>query len=191
MISGSSSAAETPAPSAPVSPRAAARMLDPVALGVGLAAAAAALAVLGTGSRGFVAACFLGTLGVLAVIDLRTHLLPNWIVLPSAALVLTLQLALFPGDAVEWVVASFGCFTVLLALALVRPGGIGMGDAKLGLLLGAGLGTDVAMAMLVGCLALWPVAVYILARHGLDARSKALPLGPALALGAALVTLAG
>jgi leader peptidase (prepilin peptidase)/N-methyltransferase len=117
--------------------------------------------------------------------------LPNWIVLPSAALVLTLQLALFPGDALEWVVASLGCFALLLALAVVRPGGIGMGDAKLGLLLGAGLGIDVAMAMLVGCLALWPVAAYILARDGLDARSKALPLGPALALGAALVTLAG
>jgi leader peptidase (prepilin peptidase)/N-methyltransferase len=191
MISGSSSAAEPAVVRAGMEPAPAVSVLDAPVLGTGLAAAAAAFAVLGIGARGIVAACFLGALGMLAVVDWRTHLLPNRIVLPAAAAVLILQVSLFPDDALEWVLASVGCFAILLALALVKPGGIGMGDAKLGLLLGAGLGLDVAMAMLIGCLALWPVAAYIVARDGLDARTRALPLGPALALGAALVTLTG
>ena len=189
MILDSSSTTERPTPDTQVEEQPAVSVLDPLALGVGLAGAVAALAVLGSGSEGLVAACFLGALGVLAVIDYRTHLLPNRIVLPAAALVLGLQLALFPGDALEWILAAVGAFAVLLVLALTRPGGLGMGDAKLGLLLGAGLGLDVATALFIGCLALWPVAVYILAREGLDARSRALPLGPALAFGAAVVTL--
>jgi leader peptidase (prepilin peptidase)/N-methyltransferase len=160
-----------------------------VAIGAGVAAGGLALAVVGVDSRGIVAALFLGALGALAVIDFQTHLLPNKIVLPAAALVLALQLALFPDDSVEWIVASLGCFFVLVLIALAKPGGIGMGDAKLGLLLGAGLGAEVTMALLYGCLLLWPVAAYLLLRDGADARKAVLPLGPALAVGAAIVTL--
>jgi len=163
--------------------------VDPVAVGAGAVAAFFTLAVLGLGSRGIVGACLLGALAVLAVIDFKTHTLPNRIVLPSAGLVLTLQLLLFPGDAVAWVVASLGAAALLLALALAKPGGIGMGDVKLGLLLGAGLGADVTVAMLIGVLALWPSALWVVLHGGVDARKKALPLGPALALGAAVVVL--
>ena len=102
------------------------------------------------------------------------------------------SLALFPDQALEWVLASVGCFSLLLVLTLLKPGGLGMGDVKLGLLLGAGLGLDVATAVLLGCLALWPVALYVvLTADGPDARKRTLPLGPALALGAAIVALAG
>jgi leader peptidase (prepilin peptidase)/N-methyltransferase len=179
-------------PSSPASEATGIRAAHPaLAIGAGVAGAVLALAVLGLGSRGLVAACFLGAMGALAVIDFRTRLLPNRIVLPAAAIVLALQLALFPDDAIEWIAASLGCFVVLLVIALAKPGGIGMGDAKLGLLLGAGLGADVTMALLIGCLALWPVAAYLLLRDGADARKAALPLGPALALGAAVVALTG
>lgn len=191
MISGSPSATEPAAVDAVTERAPTAPLYDSlVALGA-VGGAAAALVALGTGARGLVGACFLGALGALAVIDLRTHLLPNRVVLPAAAVVLILQVVFFPEAALEWVLASVGCFGLLAVLALVKPGGLGMGDAKLGLLLGAGLGMDVAMAMLIGCLALWPVAGYILARDGLEARHAALPLGPALALGAAVVLLTG
>jgi leader peptidase (prepilin peptidase) / N-methyltransferase len=189
MISPSGAQEQQAAEAVEAPPAAAA--LDALAGGVGLVAAAAALVVLGLGSRGLVAACFLAALGVLAVIDFRTYELPNRIVLPAAAAVLGLQLALFPGDALEWVLSAAGCFALLLVLALSWRGSLGMGDAKLGLLLGAGLGMDVVTAMLVGCLALWPVAAFILARDGLAARKNAIPLGPALAFGAAVVTLVG
>lgn len=165
-------------------------LLGTPAFVAGAAAAAAALARFGFSSRGLVAACFLGALGALAVIDYQHHLLPNKIVLPAAALVLALQIVLFPDQALEWVLASLGTFAVLLVLALIRPGGLGMGDVKLGLLLGAGLGGQVIVALAIGTAALWPVTIFLVLRHGSAAFKRALPFGPALAFGAAVVTLA-
>ena len=49
----------------------------------------------------------------------------------------------------------------LLILALIRPGGIGMGDVKLGLLLGAGLGVQVVGAVTLGFIAIRPVALWL------------------------------
>jgi prepilin signal peptidase PulO-like enzyme (type II secretory pathway) len=43
--------------------------------------------------------------------------------------------------------------------------------------------------MLIGALALWPFALWVVLQGGLAARKRALPLGPALALGAAVVVL--
>ena len=165
-------------------------LLRPVTLAVGAIPAAAALAVLGPAAHSLVAAFFLGVLGVLSAIDFERHLLPNKVVLPSAAIVLLAQIALFPGQALEWTLASLGTFTALLLLALIRPGGLGMGDVKLGLLLGAGLGAQVVTAVAIGFAAIWPVAVWLIVRNGSAAFKRALPFGPALAFGAAVVTLA-
>jgi hypothetical protein len=112
-------------------------------------------------------------------------------VIPAAGAVLALQLALFPDRTVEWVLGSLLAFAGLGALWLVKRDGLGLGDATLGLLLGAGLGADVALAMLFGGLAIWPAAVYLLLRDGLDARKASIPLAPAFAIGAALVLLSG
>ena len=72
----------------------------PAAIGV-----LAALIRFGPSSEGVVTAALLGSLGVLAVIDFREQVVPNRIVLPAAALVLGLQLALFSDQALEWVLA--------------------------------------------------------------------------------------
>ena len=110
---------------------------------------------------------------------------------PSAAIVLLAQIAFFPDQALEWTVAALGTSAALLILALIRPGGIGMGDVKLGLLLGAGLGVQVVGAVTLGFIAIWPVALWLLLRHGSAGFKRALPFGPALAFGATVVTLAG
>jgi prepilin signal peptidase PulO-like enzyme (type II secretory pathway) len=161
------------------------------AVGAGAVGAVAALTHLGLTSRGLVAAVLLGAMGALAVIDLREGRLPISIVLPCAAAVLALQLALFPDDSLEWVLSAATTFAILLALSGMRRDSLGVGDALVGFLLGAGLGADVVYAMLIGCLALWPVAAYLVFHEGADARKKAIPLTPALALGAALAVLAG
>ena len=158
-------------------------------------AAAAAVGVLaglishGLSSRGVVTAALLGSLFALAVIDYREQVVPNRIVLPAAALVLGLQLALFPDQALEWILSAAITGAVLLVISLLKRDTLGAGDAKVGLLLGAGLGTEVAFAMLIGVLALWPYAAYLVFSEGVDARKKAIPLTPALALGAAIVAL--
>jgi leader peptidase (prepilin peptidase) / N-methyltransferase len=128
-------------------------------------------------------AFFAAVLVVLAVIDLRTRRLPNRIVLPAAALVLAAQIAIAPDRALEWTLAAAGAFTFLLVAALVNPAGLGMGDVKLALLLGAALGWAVAPALFIGLAAAALAGVVLIVRGGWAARKTAIPLGPFLALG--------
>jgi leader peptidase (prepilin peptidase)/N-methyltransferase len=159
-----------------------------VALGAGVALLA--LLRLGFTAHGILAAAVLAVLTVLSAIDLRRRLLPNRIVLPATAVVLAWQFAFFPSRSAEWVLAAVGAAAVLLLPSLASPGAIGMGDVKLGALLGASLGAGVAGALILGFLALVPVALFLVARHGAAARRATLPLGPFLAFGAAVVLLA-
>jgi prepilin signal peptidase PulO-like enzyme (type II secretory pathway) len=155
------------------------------------AAFALVFARFGIAPEGFVAAVVLSTLAVLAAIDLERRIIPNAIVLPSAAVVLCAQTVFFPARAAEWALAAFGAALFLLLPALVHPGAMGMGDVKLGFLLGAALGRDVIAALALGSLTALPVALYVFARRGRGARGATLPYGPFLALGAAVVLLAG
>jgi leader peptidase (prepilin peptidase)/N-methyltransferase len=173
---------------------AAADLSPRVRTGAGAAAAVAAVLVVahfGIGGRALVGVVFVSALAVLAAIDIERRILPNRIVLPSFAVVLAMQLALFPDQAFEWIAASLSVAVVLLVAALAKPGGLGYGDVKLGLLLGAGLGQDVLTALVVAVVAIWPVAVYLYARHGREAGKMALPFGPFLAFGAVVALLAG
>jgi leader peptidase (prepilin peptidase) / N-methyltransferase len=155
-------------------------------LGAGFAAllAGAVLARYGLSASALIAAFTAAVLLVLAVIDIESHRLPNRIVLPSAALVLVARLASSPEHWKAWLGASVGAFACLQALALLYPGGLGMGDVKLALLLGAALGGAVLPALLVGTLAAGVAGIVVLAREGLGARRRALPFGPFLAFGA-------
>ena len=144
----------------------------------------------GADVRGLLAAGFVAVLVVLAAIDLDEHRLPNRIVLPSAAIALVIQTVDSPQKAPEWILASLGAAAALLTLALAYPAGLGFGDVKLGLLLGAVLGASVVPALLIAFLSVFPVAVYLLARHGLSARRTAIPFGPFLAFGAVVVLFA-
>jgi len=151
----------------------------------------AGLGWFGFGSHGLVVAVLLGSLGALAVIDFRHRLIPDVVVAPAAAAVLALRLALFPGDSLEWVLAAVVTGGLLLAFSLLKRDSVGTGDAKVGFLLGAGLGIDVGFAVLIGVVALWPFAAYLVFSEGVDARKKAIPLTPALAVGALIVALSG
>jgi leader peptidase (prepilin peptidase) / N-methyltransferase len=157
---------------------------------VGAAALAAiVLAWLGFEPRGFVGAGFAATLVVISAIDLRYRLIPNRIVLPATAVVLVAQIAFYPDQALEWVGGALGAALFLLLPTLVLPAGIGMGDVKLALLIGAMLGKEVLPALLLGFVSVWPVAIYLFARHGRAARKHALPFGPPLAFGAVVMLL--
>jgi prepilin signal peptidase PulO-like enzyme (type II secretory pathway) len=162
-----------------------------VALGVGIAAAGAALVDFGLGSRGLIAAAFVAVLAVLGAGDAEKRTIPNRIVLPAIALVLVAQLAFFGDRALEWLGAGAGAALLLQVPAWIRPGSVGQGDVKLALLLGVGLGREVIDALLIGSLAAFPVALWIVVRGGWDARKRAIPLGPFLAVGGILATFSG
>lgn len=149
------------------------------------------LARFGLGAEAVLAAFFAVVLVVLAVIDLEERRIPDRIVLPATAAMLVAQLVLFPDRVLTSVVAALAVAGFLLAANLISRGGIGMGDVKLGLLLGAGLGSDVVSAVLLGSIAGGVVGLVILIRGGAEARKRAIAYGPFLALGGIVALFAG
>ena len=156
-------------------------------------AAAAFLSLLGAIRYGIhaetvVVIFVISVLVVISRIDLEQRIIPNRIVVPAWIAVLFAHLALHPSNWLEWVASSFGAGLFFLVVALVYPAGLGMGDVKLALLIGAALGWAVLAALFLGTLASGIVAAVILFKEGSSARKRAIPLGPFLA-GGAIVTL--
>jgi leader peptidase (prepilin peptidase)/N-methyltransferase len=136
-----------------------------------------------------VAAFFCAVLVVVSATDLAHRIVPNRVVLPGAVVVLAAQTALHPSP--EWALGALGASGFLLAAAIVYPAGMGMGDVKLALLMGAMLGRAVTVALMLGMiLALLP-SVVLLARHGAAARKMGIPFAPFLALGSILALFWG
>jgi leader peptidase (prepilin peptidase) / N-methyltransferase len=156
-----------------------------VGAGAGIAAALM-LTQQGFGGRGLIDAFTAVVLVALAAIDYRTRLIPNRIVLPAAATVLLAQIVFFPGDAPIWIGAALGTALFFFIPTLISPRAVGMGDVKLGLLIGAALGQHVPEALLLASLAMFPAALALLARHGREARGSSIPFGPFLAFGSIL-----
>jgi leader peptidase (prepilin peptidase) / N-methyltransferase len=148
------------------------------------AVAMAAIARYDDGSRGFVAAFAAFILVVLAGIDVERRRVPNIIVLPAAAATLAAQAAVDPGRWWIWAAAAFGGALVFFVFAVISPGGIGMGDVKLMLLIGAALGPAMLAGILVGTVSAAIAGLALIARHGQEGRRRSLPYVPFLAFGA-------
>jgi leader peptidase (prepilin peptidase)/N-methyltransferase len=164
--------------------RACGTAISPVYPAVELATAALVVACVlefGLTAEAAVAAFFCAVVVVVSAIDLAHRIIPNRIVLPAAAVCLVAQTALEPSP--EWALAALGASAFLLVAALAYPGGMGMGDVKLALLMGAVLGRTVPVALMAGMLLALVPSVVLLARHGGRARKMGIPFGPFLALG--------
>jgi leader peptidase (prepilin peptidase)/N-methyltransferase len=154
------------------------------ALGVVLVALAFAVLPL---AHAVVAAFTAAVLIVLSAVDIERGIIPNRIVLPAGAFVLVAQIALSPDRAPEWALAAVFAALFFLLPHLLSGAWMGMGDVKLALLLGAALGWQVAGAIVLAFLCVFPVALLILVRGGLAARKTTLPFGPFLSLGALIM----
>jgi leader peptidase (prepilin peptidase)/N-methyltransferase len=157
--------------------------------------AATALLVAGCGLKfGFswdflVAASFCAVLVAISATDLDRRIIPNRIVLPATVVLFAAQTILDPS--VEWLAAGLGAAAFFLIAALAYPGGMGMGDVKLALLLGVVLGRTVPVALLAGMLAALVPSFVLLAKHGRAGRKMTIPFGPFLSLGGGLALFAG
>jgi leader peptidase (prepilin peptidase)/N-methyltransferase len=149
----------------------------------------ACVAVFGPTLYAALAAGFCALLVTLSVIDLRHRIVPNRLVLPAAAAVLVVHTLLDPSP--EWLLGAVGAAGFLFLAVLAYPKGLGMGDVKLALLLGAMLGATVSVALMLGFLASLVPALLLFWRHGRAARKMALPLVPFLALGAVVALFSG
>src|SRR5262249_12647189 len=127
----------------------------------------------GLTGEALVGALFCAALITITVTDFGRRIIPNWIVLPAAVAVLVGNTALHPSP--EWAIAAVGASAFLLVAALAYPGGMGMGDVKLALLLGAAVGRTVPVALMVAMLAALVPSVVILVRHGRAGRKMGIP----------------
>ena len=121
--------------------------------------------------------------------DFEHRLIPDLIVLPGAAALVVIRTLDDPS--LEWIVSALAAGLVLFLIVLVYPSGMGMGDVKLSVFLGAGLGISVIVALVAGFFLAFVPAAVIFFRRGREARSHAIPLGPFLALGGVIALFWG
>ncbi|MFI8961112.1 prepilin peptidase [Streptomyces sp. NPDC053493] len=138
-----------------------------------------------------------GTL--LAWVDLRVHRLPDRLTLPLAAgvPVLLAGAALLPYAAGSWLHSLLGALALgggYLVLFLLHPDGMGFGDVKLAVPLGAALGWYGWGVLFAGAFAgfllgsLYGLGLVLTRRAG---RGSAIPFGPFMLVGALLGLLLG
>jgi len=149
----------------------------------------ACFVVFGLSGEAVVSAFFCAVLVAITATDITHRIVPNRIVLPAAAVVLIAQTALYPSP--EWALGAVGAAGFLLVAAIAYPAGMGMGDVKLALLLGAMLGRLVGVGLMLGMFAALVPSVVLFARHGAAARKMGIPFAPFLAFGAVVALFVG
>lgn len=131
------------------------------------------------------------TLVAITLTDLERRIIPNKILLVSAALGVVIVVVADPASLPERAIAATAAGGLFFAAALLYPRGMGLGDVKLAAVMGLFLGPAVATAILVALLAGALVGLAMIARHGAIARTRAIPFGPFLALGGITALLVG
>lgn len=142
---------------------------------------------------------FAWMLVVVAVIDARTRRIPNRLTYPLTPALLVLfvlagLLAGSPQTALRALLGGLAAFGALLALALISPRGMGMGDVKLGASIGIALGYvgwgHVVLGLATGFFLGGVIAVALIVLR-VRGRRDHIPFGPYLAAGALATLLTG
>ena len=121
--------------------------------------------------------------------DLETRRIPNLLTGSGIVAILAITALLQPQIVTQRLLFALLAFTFFLAAALLRPGGLGLGDVKLVAVIGASLGALALPAVTLALIGAAAAGGAIALRDGLaQARAARLPLAPFLAAGA-LVTL--
>jgi leader peptidase (prepilin peptidase)/N-methyltransferase len=126
------------------------------------------------------------------VTDLEAGRIKNTLMIPASAAALLIGLVMHLSGVPAQILAGLATGLFLFIFALVSGGGLGMGDVKLGIVLGLFLGKYVIVALFAGLIASAIFSVGVLIRRGLMAgRKTMIPMGPFLALGGVVAVLAG
>lgn len=163
------------------------RLLHPLAEGTALVLVLAVVAAFGLSLEALAGAVLCVALVIVSVTDLEFRIVPDRIVLPAAAVVLLLNTLRDPSA--EWILGAAGMFLFLLVVALINREGMGMGDVKLGFLIGAALGRGALLALVVAVAAAFvPALVLLVSGRG---RKATMAFAPFLAAGAVVALFAG
>jgi prepilin signal peptidase PulO-like enzyme (type II secretory pathway) len=121
--------------------------------------------------------------------DLLRYRVPNVITYPSIALALLFAVVMPDADLKGAVIAAALGGGMFLVMAIITRGGLGLGDVKLAVLIGAMLGLPAAyMALFYGVVA-GGVIIFLLFAIGVVHRKEPVPYAPFLALAAIGVAL--
>src|SRR5215204_304473 len=133
---------------------------------------------------------FISALISLAVIDLEHRLLPNVIVGPATLVGLALSILADPAGWWTYPLSAIAVGGTLFVLVFLYPAGMGMGDVKMGGMLGTFLGPYAALAVFLGAL-LGAATGGLLMAAGKMQRRSALPFGLFMAVGGIIALFAG
>ena len=134
---------------------------------------------------------FVTALVAVTLTDLDRRVIPNKILLVTAVAGVAVAAVGDPSSLPERAIAAAAAGGGLFLVALAYPRGMGLGDVKLAAVMGLYLGRNVAPALLVALVTGSIVGLAMIARHGAEARKRAIPFGPFLALGGVVGLLAG
>jgi len=115
--------------------------------------------------------------------DIRERRLPNWLTVPGAVVILVCATSMGLGSPA--LVGAVALFAIYLALHVIAPAGMGAGDVKLAIGIGAltgAFGIDVWFLAAIGAPLLtagWAVIVRVVSAE------KTVPHGPSMCMAAA------
>ncbi len=137
-----------------------------------------------------VAWAFIAAMIAIAFIDYDHMIIPNKIVLPGAVVGLVASVAIHPQSWWVYIAGSLGAGAFMFVLAVVWPGGMGPGDIKMALFMGAVLGANVVVALFAAFLFGSFAGIYMIVVQKRSRKSR-VPFGPYLAMGALLAVFLG
>ena len=144
---------------------------------VSAALVAADFAHFGVTAWAFIGLVICPVMVLLTAIDLEHRILPNVIVLPASLAVLAIVAVSQPHHLVTHIAAGVALGGFFFASAMFFPGSIGLGDAKLGLLIGLALGSQTFPAVEIALLCVLVVALWIVATQGRRPARRQSPSG--------------
>jgi leader peptidase (prepilin peptidase) / N-methyltransferase len=160
-------------------------------LSLGALYAATVAVFRGEGTELLLGLVFVTMLAAITLTDLERRVIPNKILLVAAVAGVAIAAVGDPASLPPRLIAAAAAGGGLFLVVLAYPKGMGLGDVKLAAVMGLFLGRNVAPALLVALLAGSVVGLALIARDGAEARKRAIPFGPFLALGGIVGLLAG
>lgn len=120
----------------------------------------------------------------LAVIDIKYRIIPNPLIAAGLALALVLHLLTQQIQVSHIVVGAVFAFAIFFAVAILRPGGLGMGDVKLSTLIGVIFGFPNVLWALIISAGVSAVVLVTLMLHKHHRLTDTIPYAPFLCIGA-------